>query len=126
MNIRVLAFFLLVALAFSTASYAGSKSKEEGIVEWPQVPHKAQQIITEHIQGGEILKIKKEHIILMKDKGMKKKTIIYLARIQNTDGKKIWVTVDKDGELVDVEDEDTDPVLEDLEDEKNQKNKKGH
>ncbi|WP_297324660.1 hypothetical protein [Nitrosomonas sp.] len=126
MNIKVLALFLLITLALPTASYAGSKSKEEGKVEWSEVPPKAQQIITEHTQGGEILKVKKEHIILMTDKGKKNKTIIYLARVKKTDGKKIWVTVDKNGELVDIEDEETDPVLEDEEDEKNKKNKKGH
>lgn len=126
MNIRVLAFFLLVTLVLSTASYAGSKSKEEGKAEWSEVPQKAQQVITEHAQGGEILKVKKEHIILMTDKGKKNKTIIYLARIKKTDGKKVWVTVDKNGGLVDVENEDTDPVLEDEEDKKNKKNKKDH
>ena len=126
MNIKVLALFLLITLALPTASYAGSKSKEEGKVEWSEVPPKAQQIITEHTQGGEILKIKKEHIILMTDKGEKNKTIIYLARVKKTDGKKVWVTVDKSGELVDIEDEATDQVLEDEEDEKHKKNKKGH
>lgn len=126
MNIKVLALFLLIALALPMASYAGSKSKEEGKVEWSEVPPKAQQIITEHTQGGEILKIKKEHIILMTDKGKKNKTIIYLARVKKTDGKKIWITVDKSGELVDMEDEGTEEVLEDMEDEKHKKNKKGH
>lgn len=123
MNIKVLALFLLVTLTFSTVSYAGSKLKE-GKIELPEVPQKAQQIINEHLQGGEILEIKKEHIILMTDKGEENKTIIYLARIKKTDGKKVWVTVDKSGELVDMEDEETEGVLED-EDEKHKKNKKG-
>lgn len=119
-NIKVLAFFLLVTLVLSTASYADSKSKGDGKVEWSEVPEKTQQIIAEHARGGEILKVKKEYIILMTDKGKKNKTIIYLARIKRTDGKKVWVTVDKNGQLVDVEDEDTHPLLED------EKNKKGH
>lgn len=126
MNIKVLALFLLITLALPTASYAGSKSKEEGKVEWSEVPQKAQQTINEHLQGGEILKIKKEHIILMTDKGKKNKTIIYLARVKKTDGKKVWITVEKSGELVDMEDEGTEEVLEDMEDEKHKKNKKGH
>ncbi len=55
MNIKVLALSLLITLALPTASYAGSKSKEEGKVEWSEVPQKAQQTINEHLQGGEIM-----------------------------------------------------------------------
>ena len=123
MNIKVLVLFLLMTLALSTVSYADSKSKERKI-EWSEVPHQAQQTITEHIQGGEIFKIKKENIILMTEKKKENKTILYLVGVKKPDGKKIWITVDKSGELIDIEDEETEKVLEDEEDGKNKKNKK--
>ena len=81
MNIKVLAFFLLIGWVLVTPTYADSNerkiekseaplsavanqaitadSKGKGEkIEWSQVPLIAQQIFTKHTQGGEILKIK--------------------------------------------------------------------
>lgn len=110
MNIKILAFLLLIASAFSTLSYADSKKDQ---IEWSNVPFKIQKVITEHKQGGKILKVKKEKLILMTDKGKENKTTIYLARVKKSDNKKIWIIVDKSGQLVDVQDEETEKVLED-------------
>ena len=58
------------------------------------------------------------------EKKKENKTILYLVGVKKPDGKKIWITVDKSGELIDIEDEETEKVLEDEEDGKNKKNKK--
>ena len=117
MNIKVLAFLLLITSAFPTLSYATSGKDK---IEWSEVPLRAQQIITEHALGGKILKVKKEEIILMTEKGEENKTSLYLARVKKLDGKKFWVIVDKSGELIDIEDEETEKVLEDVEERKKQ------
>ncbi len=110
MNIKVLTFFLLINWALATPSYADSKERK---VEWSEVPLLVQQIFTKHTQGGEILKVKKEKIILMTEKEKKNKTTLYLAKVKKANGKKFWITADKNGTLVDIEDEETEEVLED-------------
>ncbi len=115
MNIKVLVL-LLITFAFSTSSYADST---KGKVEWSEVPPIVQQIILEHTQGGKITRIKKEEIILL-EKG-NKKTEIYLAKVKISKGKKIWIIVDKNGELLYIEDVSADEVLEDIEIKKNKK-----
>lgn len=117
MNIKVLAFLLLITSAFPTLSYATSG---KGKIEWSEVPLKAQQIITQHALEGKILKVKKEKIILMTDKGEENKTFLYLARVKKPDGKKFWIIVNQSGELIDIEDEETEKVLEDVEERKKQ------
>ncbi len=115
MNIKVLVF-LLITLAFSTSSYSDSK---KGKLEWSELPPIVQLTIIEHALGGIIKRIKKEEIILL-EKG-NKKTDIYLAKVKLAKGKKIWITVDKSGELIDIQDVSTDEVLEDIENEKQKK-----
>ena len=110
MNIKVPAFLLLTILAFSTPSYADSKEKK---IEWSNVPHKAQKTITKYAQGGEIFKIKKEKIILITEKEKENKTTLYLAGVKKTNGKRTWITVDKSGKLIDIENEGTEEILED-------------
>lgn len=116
-NIKSLMFLLIISIV-STPSYAGSK---EGKIEWAQVQINVQQTIIEHAQGGKIKRIKKEKIILL-EKVENKKTTLYLAKIRKTDGGKAWLTVDKSGELIDIEGQITERVLEDIENEKNEKN----
>lgn len=115
MNIKVLVF-LLLTLAFSISSYANSQ--EEKIL-LSLVPPIVQQTIIEHALGGIIKKIKKEEIILLEKEN--KITDIYLAKVIKNDGKKIWITVDKSGELINIEDVSTDQVVEDVENEKKNK-----
>ncbi len=115
MNIKVLVL-LLITFAFSTSSYADST---KGKVEWSEVPPIVQQTIIEHALGGIIKRIKKEEIILL-EKG-NKKTDIYLAKVKIAKGKKIWIIVDKNGELINIEDVTNDEVLEDMENEKKKK-----
>lgn len=110
MNIKVPAFLLLAILAFSTPSYADSKERK---IEWSDVPHKAQETITKYAQGGEIFKIKKEKIILITEKEKENKTTLYLAGVKKIHGKRIWITVDKSGKLIDIEDEKAEEILED-------------
>lgn len=108
MNIKVLVL-LLITLAFSTSSYSDSK---KGELEWSEVPPIVQQTIIEHALGGIIKRIKKEEIILLEKGNVK--TEIYLAKVKIGKGKKIWITVDKSGELINIEDVTTDEVLEDI------------
>ncbi len=115
MNIKVL-LFLLITLAFSTSSYADST---KGKVEWSEVPPIVQQTIIEHALGGIIKRIKKEEIILLEKGNVK--TEIYLAKVKIGKGKKIWIMVDKSGELINIEDVSADEVLEDIEIKKNKK-----
>lgn len=110
MNIKVPAFLLLAILAFSTASYADSKERK---IEWSDVPHKAQKTITKYAQGREIFKIKKEKIILITEEAKENKTTLYLAGVKKKNGKRTWITVDKSGKLIDIEDEGTEEILED-------------
>ncbi|SFF11300.1 hypothetical protein [Nitrosomonas sp. Nm166] len=135
MNIKVLGFLLLIISGFSSFTYADADSKQEKIIEriieriieWPEVPLKAQQIITEHALGRKIFKVKQEKIILMTDTGEKNKTFLYLAGVQGLKGKKTWIIVDKDGELIDIEDEDTEIILEDeAENRKSKKDKRNN
>lgn len=122
MDIKVLAFFLLIGWTLITPSYAHSKGKK---IEWSEVPLIVQQIFTEHTQGGEILKVKKEKIILHTEEEKKNKTTLFLAKVKKANGKKFWITVDKSGNLVDIEDEEAEEeVLEDEVGKKNKKNKK--
>ncbi len=115
MTIKVLVF-LLITLAFSTSIYADST---KGKVEWSEVPLNVQGIILSNALGGIIQRIKKEEIILLENGNVK--TEIYLAKVKIGKGKKIWITVDKSGELINIEDVSTDEVLEDIENEKNKK-----
>ncbi len=84
---------MLITLAFSTSSYAGC-NEEKG--EWSQVPAKVQQTITEHAQGGEVLKVEKE---------TDKNAVVYEAKVKKTDGKKIEIKVDENGKLIEIEDD---------------------
>jgi hypothetical protein len=121
MNTKILTFFLLISLVFVAPSYADPKGKK---IEWSEVPLIVQQIFTQHAQGREILKVKKEKIVLRTEDKQKNKTTLYLARVKKADGKKFWITSDINGQLIDVEDEETEEVLEDLVDKKHKKNKK--
>lgn len=116
MKIKVLAFLLLITLAFSTSSYADPK---EGKVEWSQVPAKVQQTITKHAQGGQIVKIKKEKLNIIKDKEKVKKTVIYIAKIKKSNTNKFWISVDKSGQLIEIEKEQSGKILEDMDLESN-------
>ena len=108
MNIQ---FFLLlgITLAFSNVSYADSQ--EEKVLSLP-IPSIIERKINEHAQGGSIKRIKKEKIVLL-EKGDKVREI-YLAKILKLDRKKIWVTIDENGELLSIEDVSMDEVLEDM------------
>ena len=88
MNIKTFVFFVLILLAFSTSSYAGCNEEK---VEWSYVPAKAQQTITEHAQGGEVLRVKKE---------TRKSIVIYEA-----DGKKIEIKVNENDKLFEILDD---------------------
>ena len=101
MKIKVLAFLLLITLAFSTSSYADPK---EGKVEWSQVPAKVQQTI-------------KLNIIKKKEKV--KKTVIYIAKIKKSNTNKFWISVDKSGQLIEIEKEQSGKILEDMDLESN-------
>lgn len=93
MNIQTLTILMLIALAFSTSGYASSNEEK---VEWPQVPAKVQQTITEHAQGGEVLKVEKE---------TKRNAVVYEAKVKKADGKKIEIKVDENGKLIEIEDD---------------------
>lgn len=108
MNIKVF-LFLLLTLAFSNSSYANSQEEKILLLPLPLIVEKK---IIEHALGGLIKRIKKERIILL-EKG-DKMTDIYLAKVIMLDRKKIWITVDESGELINIEDVSTDEVLEDL------------
>lgn len=109
MNIKVLVF-LLITLAFSASSYANSQEEK---ISLSLIPPIVQQTIIKHALGGTIQRIKKEEIILLEKGNII--TDIYLAKVIKIDGKKIWVTVDKNGELINIEDISTNEVLEDIE-----------
>ena len=111
MKIKVLAFLLLITLAFSTSSYADPK---EGKVEWSQVPPKVQQTITKYAEGGQILKIKTEKLNIIKDNEKIRKTAIYIAKIKKSNTNKFWISVDKNGQLIDIEKEQSGKILEDM------------
>ena len=108
MNIKALAFLLLISLTLASPSFA-----ESGKIPWEEVPLNVQQTITQHVGSGEIKKVKKEKINLLNKKGEEKKTNVYLAKIKNPDGKKMWIVVDKSGELIDIEDEELEEIPED-------------
>lgn len=55
-----------------------------------------QQTITEHAQGGEVLKIEKE---------TEKNAVVYEAKVRKADGKKIEIKVDENGNLVEIDDD---------------------
>lgn len=93
MNIKTFTILMLMSLAFSTSSYAGCNEEK---VEWSQVPTKVQQTITEHAQGGEVLKVEKE---------TDKNAVVYEAKVKKTDGKKIEIKVDENGKLIEIEDD---------------------
>ena len=93
MNIKKLTMLMLMTLAFSTSSYAGCNEEK---VEWSRVPAKVQQTITEHAQGGEVLKVEKE---------TEKNAVVYEAKVQKSDGKKIEIKVDENGKLIEIEDD---------------------
>ncbi len=118
MNTKVSVILLLLILLLSTPSYA-----QKGKIEWSEVPLKAQQAITLHMQDRKLIKVKKEKIILMTEDGQKNKTTIYLAGVKRPGEKKTWITVDKDGNLVDIEEENAEEVLEDQVGNKKKKNK---
>ena len=127
MNIKILGFLLLITSGFSPLIYADADSKKGKKIEWPEVPLKAQQTIAEHAKGREIVKIKQEKIVLMTEAGEKNKTFLYLAGVKGLKGKKTWIIVDKDGELIDIENEDTEIVLEDeAENKKSKKDKRNN
>ena len=108
MNIKVLAFLLLISLALISPSFA-----ESGKIPWVEVPLNVQQTITQHAGSGEIKKVKKEKITLLNKKGEENKTNVYLAKIKSPHGKKMWIVVDKSGELIDIEDEELEEIAED-------------
>ena len=108
MNIKFL-LLLGITLAFSNVSYADSQ--EEKVLSLP-IPSIIERKINEHAQGGSIKRIKKEKIVLL-EKGDKVREI-YLAKILKLDRKKIWVTIDENGELLSIEDVSMDEVLEDM------------
>jgi len=123
MNIKILAFLLLMSFMVATPVYAEKEKKEKGRIDWSEVPLQAQQAITKHKPEGTLVKVKKEKIVLMTEDGKKNKTTIYLAGFKRPGEKRTWVTVDKNGNLVDIEDEEFDDVLEDQVGKKNKKNR---
>lgn len=108
MIIKVLAFIFLI-LAFSNSSYANSQEERVSLLPLPPFVEKK---ILELSLGGLIKRIKKEQLILL-EKG-DKMIDIYLAKVIMLDSKKIWITVDETGELINIEDVSTDEVLEDM------------
>lgn len=93
-QITVLVLLITMALFFTTSSFASADEEE---IEWSQVPPKVQATITEHAQDGEILEIERE---------MEDNKVIYEAEVKKADGKEIEIKVDKDGNLIEIEDED--------------------
>lgn len=122
----MLILVLLVLYIFSGLVFAETgkrKDKEIDKIEWPEIPLKTQKTISEHLQDGKISKLKKQKIIQMIDKQRGDKKDIYLAEIKKTNGKKFWVTVDHNGQLIDVETEETENLPED---EENQRKERKH
>lgn len=123
---KMLILVLLVLYIFSGLVFAETgkrKDKEIDKIEWPEIPLKTQKTISEHLQDGTISKLKKQKIIQMIDKQRGDKKDIYLAEIKKTNGKKFWVTVDHNGQLIDVETEETENLPED---EENQRKERKH
>ncbi len=123
---KMLILVLLVLYIFSGLVFAETgkrKDKEIDKIEWPEIPLKTQKTISEHLQDGKISKLKKQKIIQMIDKQRGDKKDIYLAEIKKTNGKKFWVTVDHNGQLIDVETEETENLPED---EENQRKERKH
>ena len=116
MNNKVFGFFLLLALGFSPLIHAE--------IELSELPLKAQQAIIGNLKDGKISKIKRQKINLMNDAGEEKPTDLYLARVDRFKGKKFWVVVSKEGQLIDIEDEETEIILEDEAEKKKQKDRK--
>ena len=117
---------LLVLYIFSGLVFAETgkrKDKDIDKIEWPEIPLKTQKTISEHLQDGTISKLKKQKIIQMVDNQRGDKKDIYLAEIKKTNGKKFWVTVDHNGQLIDVETEETENLPED---EENQRKESRH
>ena len=108
MNIKILVY-IFIALTFSNGSYANSQEEKVSALFLPPI---VEQIINEHALSGQIKKLKKEQVILL-EKGDKMREI-YLAKVKKINGKKIWITVDESGELLNIEDVSNDEVLEDL------------
>ncbi len=123
---KILILVLLPLYIFSGLVLAEpGKHKDRGIdkIEWSEIPPNTQKIISEHLQDGVILKLKKQKIIQMIDKHKGDKTDIYLAEIKKTNGKKFWVTVDHNGKFIDIESEETENLPED---EENRKKERKH
>ena len=123
---KMLILLLLVLYIFSGLVFAETgkrKDKEIDKIEWPEIPLKTQKTISEHLQDGTISKLKKQKIIQMVDKQRGDKKDIYLAEIKKANGKKFWVTVDHNGQLIDVETEETENLPED---EENQRKERKH
>ncbi len=99
------------------------KNREIDKIEWSEIPLISQKTISEHLQDGVISKLKKQKVIQMIDKHNGNKTDIYLAEIRKANGKKVWVIVDHNGKLIDVESEETENLPED---EENQKKERKH
>lgn len=89
MNVKILVHTSLMALFFATSSLA---SVLDDNVPLSQVPEKVQQTIKEHTQNGMI-----EHV---EKRTMKKKVIVYQAKVIKPDGKTIEITVEEDGTFV--------------------------
>ncbi|WP_143053103.1 hypothetical protein [Nitrosovibrio tenuis] len=67
-------------------------------VQWSDVPAMVQKTITENAGGGEIEEIEKESKMIGG-----KMTPIYEADVRKTDGSKIEIKVDEDGNLIEID-----------------------
>ncbi|SFM99743.1 hypothetical protein [Nitrosomonas communis] len=92
MNVKILVLITLMVLFFVTSSSADVLDENVPLF---QVPEKAQHAIKEHSQNGMIENIEK--------RTMKKKVIIYKAKVIKPDGKIIEVTVEEDGTFVETQ-----------------------
>jgi hypothetical protein len=66
-----------------------------GKVQWSDVPEAVQKMLTENTGGGEIQEIGKKNEII--DGTI---TPVYEASVRKTDGSKIGIKVDEDGNLI--------------------------
>ncbi len=115
---KIIILFFLLLYILSGVVFAETEKREGrdiDKIEWPEIPIKTQKTISEYLQDGTILKLKKQKIIQMVDKHKGDRKDIYLAEIKRNNGKKFWVTVDHKGQLIDVETEDTENLPEDIE-----------